>query len=61
MDFVKVYGPMSLGWVGVFFLWKENQKITSWFYEEKIKDVEAKVNQAQTLSQLIDLVKDKLK
>ena len=60
-EFFKIYGPLLLGWVAAYMLWKQNKLNDDRYHEEKIRDVEAKIKHENILSQLIEVIKDRFK
>ena len=61
LDWIKVYGPLSLGWFFAWQLWQQNKLNDERYYKEKLKDVEAKITLDNSLSTLIQFLKEKLK
>ena len=61
LEWLKVYGPLSLGWVFAWQLWQQNKLNDDRYHEEKLKDVEAKITLDNTMRSLITFLKEKLK
>jgi|TARA_S200002703_G_scaffold15841_2_gene13486 hypothetical protein len=56
-EFVKLYGPLAIGWVVAFFLWQELKTHIARYHEEKERDIEVKANMLNALQNLTDIIK----
>ena len=61
IDMLKFSGPLGIGWFVAWQLWQQNKKNDERYHEEKLNDVEAKINLDNTMKSLVEFVKDKLK
>ena len=42
VDLLKVYGPMAMGWVVAWLLWKEQKNLLANYHENQLEDVKIK-------------------
>ena len=42
VDLLKVYGPMAMGWVVAWLLWKEQKSLLANYHENQLEDVKIK-------------------
>ena len=52
IELLKIYGPLAMGWVVAWLLWKEQKNTLANYHENQIEDVKIKAAIAQHLATL---------
>lgn len=54
---LRLYGPLVMGWVAAWILWRENTRNADRYHEEKERDIEIKVKMFNALEKLTEAIK----
>lgn len=55
---LRIYGPLIMGWVAAWVLWKENVRNADRYHEEKERDIEHKIQVLNALEKLSESYHD---
>ena len=56
-DILTHYGPLGFGWIAAVFLFKENRSITDKYHKMSESSIKVKLELAQTLKELSEVIK----